>query len=268
MAFGFSVEALLPTARVSGPLRMGLGRITEAEWRDPAPDVAARTAVFAAHPEAVQVLPGSEDAIAELGEVVGVSGDLATIASATHEDWCLLTQAEPGGSFVLVAGAVGYPTDWQVADKMGKPVHAVHQPTHGYAERLATSVDRFMDGLAPRDLFGRTNMFVLASSAHRYMPTVPMAERFAHVTADNAGETLYVRCERETLRRLPRSGAIVFGIGIYRAPLGTLSDENLARVAKSLTGFMPGEDERRGVPHYAAAAAGYISRRLGTEVAA
>ena len=48
MAFGFSVEALLPTARVSGPLRMGLGRITEAEWRDPAPDVTARAAVFAA----------------------------------------------------------------------------------------------------------------------------------------------------------------------------------------------------------------------------
>ena len=268
MAFGFSVEALLPTARVSGALRMGLVRITEAEWRDPAPDVAARAAVFAAHPDAVQVLPGSEAAIAELGELLGVAGDLAAIASASHEDWNLLTQPEPGGPFVLVAGAVGYPTDWQIADKVGKPVRAVHQPTHGFAERLADPVDHFMDKLDPRDLFGRTNMFVLASDAFRYMPTVPMAERFAHVTPDNAGETLYVRCERETLRRLPRSRAIVFGIGIYRAPLGSLSDDNLARVATSLTGFMPGEDERRGVPHYAAAAAGYISRRLGAEVAA
>lgn len=268
MAFGFSVQALLPTARVSGPLRMGLVRIAEAEWRDPEPDTAARAAVFEAHPDAVQELPGSEDAIAELGEVVGVNGDLKAIARATHEDWCLLTQPEPGASFNLVAGAVGYPTDWQVAHKMGLPVHAVHKPTHGFAERLANPVDLFMDGLQSRNMFGRTNMFVLASSEHRYMPKVPMAERFAHVTPENAGETLYVRCERETLRRLRRTRAIVFGIGIYRAPLGSLSDENLARVATSLTGFMPDEAVRRGVPHYVAAVAGYIERRLGVEVAA
>ncbi|MBC2670146.1 heme-dependent oxidative N-demethylase subunit alpha family protein [Novosphingobium piscinae] len=268
MGFGFSVAALLPTARVSGPLRMGLVRIAEEEWRDPAPDVAARSAVFRAHPDAVRVLPGSEAAIAELGELLGIDGDLTAIASACHEDWNLLTQAEPGGPFVLVAGAVGYPTDWQIGEKIGKPVHAVHEPTHGFAERLANPVDHFMDQLRPQDLFGRTNMFVLASSDYRYMPTVPMAQRFAHVTPENAGETLYVRCERETLRRLPRSGAIVFGIGIYRAPLGSLSDENLARVAKSLTGFMPGEDERRGVPHYGPALAGYLDRRLGVEVAA
>lgn len=268
MAFGFSVEALLPTARVSGPLRMGLVRLTEGEWRDASPDTAARAQVFAAHPDAVQALPGSAPAIAELGERIGVAGDLRAIASATHEDWCLLTQSAAGAPFVLVAGAVGYPTDWRLADKLGKPVHAVHEPTHGYAETLAAGVDRFMDGLDAANQFGRTNMFVVASSDHRYMPTVPMAERFAHVTAQNAGQTLFVRCERETLRRLPRSGAIVFGIGIYRAPLGTLSDANIARVAQSLDGFLPGEAERRGVPHYGAALRGYIAQRLGAAEAA
>ncbi|MDE2403716.1 MAG: DUF3445 domain-containing protein [Sphingomonadales bacterium] len=268
MAFGFSVEALLPTARGSGPLRMGVVRITEAEWRDPNPDTAARAATFAAHPDAVQVLPGSAAAIAELGELVGVAGDLKTIASATHEDWCLLTQSEPGAPFTVVAGAVAYPTDWRIQDKMGKPVHEVHKPTHGFAEALADPVAKFMDGLQARNLFGRTNMFVLASGEHRFMPPAPMAERFAHVTPENAGETLFVRCERETLRRLFHTRAIAFGIGIYRAPLGSLSDENLARVAESLTGFLPGEAERRGVPHYAPAVAGYIERRLGTKVAA
>ena len=267
MAFGFSVEALLPTARVSGPLRMGLVRLTDAEWRDPEPDKAARAAVFAEHPDAVQVLPGAEPAIAELGELVGVAGDLKAVASATHEDWCLLTQPEPGAAFTLVAGAVGYPTDWRLEDKLGKPVHEVHQPTHGFAETLADPVSKFMDGLQARNLFGRTNMFVLASAALRYMPAQPMAERFAHVTAENAGETLFVRCERETLRRLFRSRAIAFGIGIYRAPLGSLSDAAIARLAESVTGFTGGEAERRGLPHYAAALAGYAERRLGRKAA-
>ncbi|MBU6268780.1 MAG: DUF3445 domain-containing protein [Sphingomonadales bacterium] len=268
MAFGFSVEALLPTARVSGPLRMGLVRLSEEEWRDPNPDCAARAATFDAVPDAVQVLPGSEAAVAELGELVGVDGDLAAIARATHEDWCLLTQAEPGGTFNLVAGAVAYPTEWHLTDKIGKPVHAVHQPTHGFAETLADPVAKFMDGLQARNLFGRTNMFVLASRDHRYMPTTPLAERFSHVTAENAGETLFIRCERETLRRLFNSRAIAFGIGIYRAPLANLSNENLARVAQSLTGFLPGETERRGVQHYAPALSGYIERRLGSKAAA
>lgn len=268
MSLGFSVESLLPTARVSGPLRMGLVRLSEAEWRDPNPDAAARAASFAAHPDAVQCLPGSEPAIAELGTLVGVEGDLRAIASATHEDWCLLTRARPGGDFTLVAGAVAWPTDWRLADKLGKPVHAVHQPTHGFAENLANPVAKFMDGLQSRNLFGRTNMFVLASDERSYMPTVPMAERFAHVTAENAGETLFIRCERETLRRLRQTRAIAFGIGIYLAPLASLSDAALARVAESLAGFAGGEGERRGVPHYAAALSGYCESRLGRKAAA
>jgi len=263
MTLGFSVETLLPSARVSGPLRMGLVRLGEVQWRDPTPDRAARAATFDAHSDAVQVLPGAERAIAELGELVGVSGDLPAIARATHEDWCLLTQPEPGASFRLVAGAVAWPTDWRLADKMGKPVYEVHAPTHGFAEHLAHPVDKFMDGLQSRNLFGRTNMFVAPTDALRYFPTLPPAQRFAHVTAQNAGETLFVRCERETLRRLKRSRAIAFGIGIYRAPLGLLSDAAIARLAQSVEGFTGGEAERRAAPHYAAALAGYAAARLG-----
>ena len=42
MSLGFSVEALVPKARVSGPLRMGLVRLDESEWLEPEPDLAAR----------------------------------------------------------------------------------------------------------------------------------------------------------------------------------------------------------------------------------
>ena len=210
------------------------------------------------------------DRVVGIGRSQGNLADairLGAIARSGWEDWCLLTQAAPGGPFRLVAGAVGFPTDWRLAEKMGKPVHEVHAPTHGFAEQLASPVDKFMDGLQSRNLFGRTNMFVLATDALRYMPTEPMAERFAHVTAENAGETLFVRCERETLRRLKRTRAIAFGIGIYRVPLGTLSDAAIARLAQSVEGFTGGEAERRAAPHYAAALAGYAAGRLGAKAA-
>ncbi|HKT86736.1 MAG TPA: DUF3445 domain-containing protein [Novosphingobium sp.] len=271
MSLGFSVEDLLPSARVSGPLRMGLVRLSESEWLDPHPDLAARVAGFDAHPESVMVLAEAEAGIAELAELIGqvnlVHDRLEACARSVWEDLCIMVQDAPGHPFRLGAAAVAFPTDWRLAEKIGRPLHAIHEPIHGYAEQLASSVDRFMEGLQSFNIFGRTNAFVVASDDLRYMPELPAAERFAHVTEENAGETLFVRCEREALRRLPKSRAVVFTIGIYRTPLGQLSDAAVARIAQSLDGFSKGELDRRAGPHYAAALAGYAARRARARAA-
>lgn len=261
MSLGFTVEGLLPSARVSGPLRMGLVKLPEAAWLDPAPDLELRAAGFDAYPESVAVLPEAEAGIAELTDLLGVDGGLEACARSVWEDLCVMVQDAPGQPFRLGAAAVAFPTDWHVAEKLGKPVHQVHEPIHGYAEQLSSGVDKFMDGLQSFNIFGRTNAFVVASDDLRYMPQLPPEERFAHVTAENAGDTLFVRCEREALRRLPKSRAIVFTIGIYRTPLGSLSDAGVARIAQSVEGFMDGELERRAGPHYAPALLGYAARR-------
>lgn len=267
MSLGFSVEDLLPSARVTGPLRMGLVKLAESEWLDPHPDLATRQAGFDAHPESVTVLPEAEAGIAELADLLGVDGGLETCARSVWEDLCIMVQDAPGEAFRLGAAAVAFPTDWRLAEKIGRPLHEVHEPIHGYAEQLSTSVDKFMDGLQSFNIFGRTNAFVVAADNLRYLPELPAAERFSHVTAENAGQTLFVRCEREALRRLPNSRAIVFTIGIYRTPLGQLSDAAVARIAQSLEGFAEGELDRRATPHYAAALAGYAARRAQARAA-
>lgn len=268
MSLGFSVQDLLPSARVSGPLRMGLVKLAENTWIDPRPDLAARNAGFDAHPESVMVQPEAEAGISELAELLGVDGGLEACARSVWEDLCVMVQDAPGEAFRLGAGAVAFPTDWRLSEKMGKPVHQVHEPIHGYADKLASPVDKFMDGLQSFNIFGRTNAFVVASDDLRYMPEVPPAERFAHVTAENAGETLFVRCEREALRRLPKSRAIVFTIGIYRTSLGMLSDAGVARIAQSVEGFEGGELERRAGPHYGPALREYAAARAAKRQAA
>jgi len=82
---------------------------------------------------------------------------------------------------------------------------------------------------------------------------------FAHVTAENAGETLFIRSERQTLSKLPETGAIVFTIGVYVAPLGSLSHGNIARMAEAVATIPPEEAERRGAPHFAAALQAYAA---------
>lgn len=267
MSLGFSVEDLLPSARVSGPLRMGLVKLAGDEWLDPQPDLDARAQAFDGHRESVMIHPRAEAGITELAEMLGVDGGLEACGRACWEDFCVMVQDAPGQPFRLSAAAVAFPTDWRIADKIDQPVHRVHAPIDGYAEQLSAGVDKFMDGLQSFNIFGRTNAFVVASDELRYMPERPPEERFAHVTAENAGEALFVRCEREALRRLPRSRAIVFTIGIYRASLGSLSDAAVARIAQSVDGFRGGELERRAGAHYAAALTGYAAQRAQAKAA-
>lgn len=264
MTLGVSVAELVRAGRGGGALRMGLSRVPEVAWMQSVVDLQARAAAFDHHPDAVQCLPGAAAAGQETAALRGVVGGLAEAARAGWEDLCLL-QPDAAGAHVLTAGAVGFPTDWRLADKLGLPLTAVHAPIHGYAEQLATGVDHFLRTLLPGPIFGRANWFVVPTAAWRYLPGDAPAERFAHVTAANAGETLFVRCERQTLRRLPATGAVLFTIGIAVAPLGGLPGDVVARIAGAVTALPAGEDERRAAPFYADALAGYATARAAPE---
>lgn len=269
MALGFTAEALATPARGSGALRMGLSRLGEGDWLWPSFDAGARAQVFAASPESVAILPGAETAAAEAAALVsgGRHDTLAGAAAAGWEDLCVL-QPDEQGQYRLTAAAVGFPTDWDLGEKMGRGLTAIHAPIHGYAEQLASGVDHFFANLPVGQIFGRSNWFVAPTDLWRYLPQDDPALRFAHVHADNAGETLFLRCERQTLRRLPGSGAVLFTIGIAISPFHALSAELVARIADNLAALRSGEHERRAAPHYTGVLAAYAARRMDLEIQA
>lgn len=248
---GFSVEALLPKARGGGPLKMGLAALSEEEWLQPAPDLAARNAAFDAHPESVQMTARAQAGSDELAAMLETSDGLEGAARTAHEDMCLLAPDDGEELYRLIGAAVAYPTDWHPADKLGLPLVAMHAPIHGYEDQLASGVDHFMARLQPGKIFGRCNWFVAPTPSLRWIETQPASAAFAHVTPENAGESLFVRCERQTLRRLPETGVIVFTIGVYVASLGSLSHDNVARMAHSLATIPAEEAERRGARSFA-----------------
>ena len=257
---GFSVDELLPRARGGGPLKIGLAALEESEWLQPDPDLAARKTTFDMHPESVKVSPEAEAAGDELAAMLGTSGGLAGAARAAWEDMCLLMRRPDEEIYRLVGAAVAFPTDWHPADKFGRPLTALHAPIHGYEEQLATGVDRFMSKLKPGRIYGRCNWFVSPTPQLRWIAKGPPEEEFAGVTAENAGETLYIRSERQTLRKLPESQAIVFTIGIYVTALGHLSPENVTRMAESLATIPEPEARRRGAPYFAPQLQAYAAK--------
>lgn|GEM_PF-325147 len=257
---GFSVEELLPRARGGGALKIGLAKLSEAEWLQPSPDLTARAQTFDAHPESVQLTPEAEAPARELAAMRGVTGGLEGAARSAWEDMCLLLPREGEDIYRLIGAAVAFPTDWNPADKMGLPLASLHGTIHGYEDQLASGVDRFMTRLKPGAIYGRCNWFVSPTPALRWIAQGPPEQEFAHVTADNAGGTLFIRSERQTLRRLPQTGAVLFTIGVYVSPLGALSPANIARMAKALATIPPEEAERRGAAHFAPALQAYAAR--------
>ena len=259
MTLGFSVRELLPHARNGEKLKIGLRALDENDWLQPEPDIAVRAAAFDARPEAVQLTEEAEAPSAELAAMLGLSGGLVEAARAHWEDMCLLTRRPDEDIYRLIGAAVAFPTDWRVEQKMGLPLAMMHAPIHGYAEQLATGVDRFMARLKPGALYGRSNWFVVDSGALCHLPGE--RELFAGVTAENAGERLFARCERQTLRRLPNTSAILFTIGVYVEPLGALAADSIHWLAEAVQAIPPGERERRGIQAYLPALLGYAERR-------
>ncbi|MEL6528864.1 MAG: DUF3445 domain-containing protein [Pseudomonadota bacterium] len=266
MSLGFSVDELLPRARGGGQLKMGLVRLTEDEWLQSKPDHADRRKGFEDWPEGVQLTPEADAPGRELAAMLGIAigpdqAALPEVAIHHHEDMCLLTKPEGSDPYRLIGAAVAWPTDWYPKDKIGLPLRALHAPIAGYEEQLATGVDRFMDTLKPGAIYGRCNWFITPTGDRRWLTDAKAEDDFRHVTALNAGETLFVRSERQTLRRLPQTGAILFTIGVYVAPLGSLNGANIAVLAKSVQTLLDGEGDRRGAPAYADSLTSYAANR-------
>ncbi|WP_299192183.1 heme-dependent oxidative N-demethylase subunit alpha family protein [uncultured Erythrobacter sp.] len=260
MTLGFSVQTLLPDARGGGKLRMGLKPIPEADWLQPNPDIATRKAAFAADPTRITIFPEAEEPGAELAQMLGLQGGLAECAQAHWEDMCLLTRDGDTGYHRLVGAAVAFPTGWDHNDRMGQRVAQMHAHIHGYSEQLADGVDHFMDRLEAGPIFGRANWFV-APTSDLHWRVEPPEQAFAHVTPDNAGEALFVRSERQTLRRLPQSGAILFAIGVYVEPLRALPSPTVQWLSKAVQAIPAGERERRGIDAYLVALSGYAKSK-------
>jgi len=142
-----------------------------------------------------------------------------------QEDFCIL---QPDGeNYRLTAGAVCFPSNWRLADKIGHTLADVHGPVPGYADRLEKPVDRSFNNLSADAIVWRANWAIHDT------PTLFKATRDpepATVTSANAGETLWFRVERQTLRRLPQSGAVLFTIRTHLTPLRqAICDKKRAR---------------------------------------
>ena len=131
-----------------------------------------------------------------------------------EEDLCLMSPT-PGG-YVLTAASVCSPTIWKLSDKIGKTLTAIHEPIDGLEAKIGHRMRHFFDHLTPEKSYWRNNWFIVDNTdLFRPYDEINWDNAFDGLTADNAGEKLFIRCERQTLRRLPVSQDVLFTIKVY-----------------------------------------------------
>ncbi|MDF3413357.1 DUF3445 domain-containing protein [Sulfitobacter sp. M57] len=130
---------------------------------------------------------------------------LRTMGHLMQQDVCLLEKR--GTEHVLTGAVLCFPASWRLADKVERPLSAIHDPVAEYDESLGRRVQRMFDGVrAGRPLwrFNRLNYV----DADLYQPV--------RKAGGNTGE--FTRSERQCILRLPRSNAVAFTIHTYVVP--------------------------------------------------
>ena len=165
-----------------------------------------------------------EEAAALVATAAGATLDadrppLVAAALAVQEDLCVLTRDDGDeGRWRLTSGVVCFPSMWRLPDKIGLPLADVHGPVPAYAEELAARVDRFVDRLRPERPVWRRNWLIHASD-ELHLPAPPPPPREPPAVPNG----LWLRSERQTLRRLPRTGAVLFTIRTQQVPLAAVA---------------------------------------------
>jgi hypothetical protein len=147
---------------------------------------------------------------------------LITAARMVQEDLCVMHRTADG--WVLAAAVVCFPSRWSLRDKLGQDLTAIHDPVPRYRERLADPARRFFDRMVVQRPMWRLNWTLLDDPALHQPSASAAAARVP--PAD-----LTVRVERQTLRRLPRSGDVLFTIRTYRGRLGDVAADRLGLAA-------------------------------------
>jgi len=147
---------------------------------------------------------------------------LEEAGSLVSDDLCLLTAARPG-DWRLIAGVLCAPTYWTLPERIGMDLGGLHEPVPEGDPGLSARIARIFTGLNPDVVLERFNWTVQASEK-RYTPDRPT------VTGKQLSD-LHLRVERQTIRKLPKTGAVLFTIRICVDPLVPILKDPEAREA-------------------------------------
>lgn len=186
-------------------------------------------------------------------------------ARLVQDDLALMIE-KPDGQYYLLSGAVLLAGFWRLEDKVGMPLAEIH--TSGdvpqYKEKLERGMMSFFRRLKCEELYSRNNYFIQVDDDLPWSWSIG-SEDSPSISWDTAQKDRAVqhhmfRSERQSLRRLPKTGAVLFTIRTYFLPVTEIAQEDYVpgRLASAVRSW--GSDVRRykGAEKYEAVLLEYL----------
>lgn len=234
----FEVKAYGPDP---GRFRIGLAPIAPERWFEPAAgDPRPRkAALLEAVPETVWgeaagSRPGQLEALKLVAASRGIQAcevdgeaPLLTAAFLVEDDLCLMERATRG--WTLTAASLSSASFFTPRETVGLALHDLHRPVPGFPDHLLLRVERIFDRLPSAQILERRNWSVVNSGELSLPEAGAVRGRIKDIACERASEALFIRSERQTIRRLPHTGGILFTIRICRETLkSVLADRSRA----------------------------------------
>jgi hypothetical protein len=241
--------------------RLGVRPLDLADWIEWGPDaddlIALKVILNVEHPDTVfAVLDGIEaesrcvaDALVE--HLAAYHPDrprrldpnlhpLDAAARLVPEDLVMMVErpGPDGPQLVFGGGSVCFPNRWDLRSKLGLTMAEVHAPVAQLNAQLEAPVDRFFDRLTPDRSYWRLGWGLLDTAN----PYTPLDGTAATRPTNPRPAEMFLRVERETLRRFVPGRCVVFTIRTHIARLddAVADPQARARLAAALE-TMPGD---------------------------
>ena len=139
---------------------------------------------------------------------IDLNEPMTFLGRLVQNDFCILQKKD--NEHVLTAAALCFPASWTLGEKFLKPLIDIHVPVKAYDDNIAKRVQRLFDGLQINRPVWRFNALYY-EDPNLFQPRSVNQPR--RKPAPN--KVKYFRSERQTIIKLPESGAIIFGIHTF-----------------------------------------------------
>lgn len=201
--------------------------------------------------------------------------DPMAISARLVQDDLAIMIPQPDGQYKLLSGAVLLAGFWRLSDKYGMTLSEIH--TSGdvphFREKLESGMTKFFHRIKPETIYVRNNYFMQVDDELAWSTSIgsedsPQAS-WNTAQKDKAIENHFFRSERQSLRRLPKSGGVVFTIRTYFHPVTEIAEEDYVpgRLASAVRSWDSWVSEYKGKEKYGDILLEYLDKKHEEQLA-
>lgn len=169
-----------------------------------------------------------------IGDENGPAEPLEIAARLAMEDLSVLMKNEDG-EYYLAASATLFPVGWSVQKRIGWTVSRMHDPVPDWKSKVGHSVNKFFCRLTPEAPMERSNYFLETTEPDEGLSnTLFRPDGLTEQQPGPSIDEVLLRRERQTFRRLPRTGALVFSVKTSLQTLKELPVDQLQALATEI----------------------------------